>query len=86
MEAFCISLSKNIKAIAGLIPITLYSQKLNGHYYLCYTSISFSYATNSLLSSQHTKSHLSTGSQHLTLYQNNKWNSKALLKTSMNIF
>ena len=72
MEAFCISLSKNIKAIAGLIPITLYPQKLNGHYYLCYTSISFSYATNSLLSSQHTKSHLSTGSQHLTLYQNNK--------------
>ena len=52
--AFQTLLSKGIKAIAGLIPITLHLHKLNGQHHLCYTSIPPSHAINSLLDSQHT--------------------------------
>jgi len=46
---------KGIKAITGLIPITLHLWKLNGRHYLRYISIPSFYAINSLLDSQHTK-------------------------------
>jgi len=53
--AFQTSLSEDVKAIAGLIPITLHLCKLNGRHHLCYASIPLSHAINSLLNSQHAK-------------------------------
>jgi len=53
--AFQTSPSKGIKAIVGLIPITLHFCKLNGRHHLCYVSIPPSHAINSLLDPQHTK-------------------------------
>ena len=44
-----------IEAIVGLIPITLYLKKLNGHHHLHYASIPRNHAVNSLLDSQHAK-------------------------------
>ena len=57
-KCFWTSLSEGIKAIAGLIPITLHLCKLNGRYHLCYASISPLYAINSLLNSQYAKNHI----------------------------
>jgi len=47
--------SEGIEAIAGLIPIALHLQKLNGRHYLQYASIPLYHAINLLLDSQHTK-------------------------------
>jgi len=55
MGAFRTSSSEGIKAIAGLIPITLHLHKLNGRHHLCYVSIPSLHAINSLLDSQHAK-------------------------------
>ena len=55
--AFWTSPSDGIKAIAGLIPITLHMHKLNGRHHLRYSSIPSLYAINSLLDSQHAKNH-----------------------------
>ena len=48
-------LSTGIKAIVGLILILLYFRKLNGYYYLWYTSVPYNYAINLLLDPQHAK-------------------------------
>jgi len=44
-----------MEAIAGLTPITLHLKKLNRYHHLRYTSISPSYAINSLFDHQHSK-------------------------------
>ena len=54
-RAFCTSPSEGIEAIAGLTPIYLYLQKLNGHHHLHYASIPPSHAINSLLDLAHAK-------------------------------
>ena len=56
-EAFCTLLLEGIEAIAGLIPITLYLQKLNRYHYLQYISILPSYVINSILDIQHAKNY-----------------------------
>jgi len=50
--------SEGVKAIAGLISITLHLHKLNGRHHLHYASIYPSHAINSLLDSQHTKNQI----------------------------
>ena len=69
--AFQTSPSKGIKAIAGLIPITLHLHKLNGRYHLCYMSIPPSHAINSLLDSQHARNQTThkTATSKLTVKQ-----------------
>ena len=57
ITAFWTSPSDSIKAIAGLIPITLHKHKLNGRHHLRYGSILSMHAINSLLDSQHAKNH-----------------------------
>jgi len=54
---FRTSPSDSIKAIAGLIPITLHMRKLNGRHHLRYGSIPSTHAINLLLDSQHAKNH-----------------------------
>jgi len=54
---FQTSPSNSIKAIAGLIPITLHMRKLNGRHHLRYGSIPSTHAINLLLDSQHVKNH-----------------------------
>jgi len=54
-RAFCISLSKGIKAIAGLVPIALHLRKLNGYHHLRYATILLSHTINSLLDHPHSK-------------------------------
>jgi len=53
--AFRMLPSEGIEAIAGLIPIALHLQKLNGRHYLQYASIPLYHAINLLLDSQHAK-------------------------------
>jgi len=56
--AFQTSSSKGIKAIVGLIPITLHLRKLDGRHHLHYASIPPLHAINSLLDPQHAKNQI----------------------------
>jgi len=53
LGAFCTSLTLEIEAIAGLIPIHLYLQKLSRRHQLRTLTLPFNHAIKSLLKSKH---------------------------------